>query len=91
MSGNERAALLAEALTAHAAGLCVVPPRQNGSKRPAPDTSEDFQRQRPSEAQILDWYNDPIFAVYTGLGLVCGAISGNLGFSSSTTPTPTPS
>ena len=63
------------ALTAHALGLCVLPPREDGSKGPiAPGgTWKGFQHHRPTEAELAGWYGSR-----TGVGLVCGSISGNL-------------
>jgi len=63
----------AAALGAHEAGLCVVPPLDDGSK--APDgTWKQFQVRRPSAGQIDDWYADG----RTGVGVICGAVSGGL-------------
>src|SRR4051794_7073004 len=58
---------------AHLAHLCVMPPMQDGSKRPIGEWTE-FQRQRPTETQIEAWYRNG----RTGLGFVCGAVSANL-------------
>ena len=68
MNDVERAALAA--LTA---GLSVVPPREDGSKRPIGEWKQ-FQAQRPTNAQIDSWYRGG----RTGLGVVCGAVSGGL-------------
>src|SRR4051812_19367734 len=57
-----------------AAGLCAVPPRQDGSKAPL-GSWKNFQAKRPSVEQIDAWYCD---GSRTGVGLVCGAISGGL-------------
>jgi hypothetical protein len=66
-------ALLDAALAAHAAGLCVVPPREDGSK--APDGMwARWQRERPTEADLCQWYAGG----RRGVGLVCGRVSGNL-------------
>jgi hypothetical protein len=60
------------AWAAHAAGLCVVPPMEDGSKRP--DGSwKQFQKVRPSKAQMSSWYGD-----HSGVGLICGLVSGGL-------------
>jgi putative DNA primase/helicase len=79
---NERAdgsaGLLEAARAAHAAGFCVLPPRQDGSKRPIGNAWEQYQQERPTEATLTGWYGDPVFSAFTGLGLVCGAVSGNL-------------
>lgn len=66
--------VLAAALEAHGAGLSVVPPREDGSKAPI-GLWKRYQRQRPSEELIHGWYEKEH---HKGLGLVCGAVSGNL-------------
>jgi hypothetical protein len=58
---------------AHAAGLCVVPPAQDGSKRPAVAWAA-FQRRRPTPDELATWYA----ADRAGVGLVCGQVSGGL-------------
>lgn len=65
-------AILDAALSAHDAGLCVLPPREDGSKRPMSEWKQ-YQTKRPAEATIRSWYGRR-----TGLGLVCGTVSGNL-------------
>lgn len=66
------------------AGLSIVPPAQDGSKRPyaywkdaaGKSTWKPAQTTRPDLALLQTWYdprNDR-----TGLGIVCGAVSGNL-------------
>lgn len=62
------------ALSAHAAGLCVVPPRMDGSKAPLPRTWKTFQQARPDPDQLRRWYSDGL----TGIGAIPGAVSGNL-------------
>lgn len=61
------------ALAAYGAGLCVVPPREDGSKRPD-GRWLDYQRQRPDEAQVRQWYASGRH----GVGLLCGVVSGGL-------------
>jgi putative DNA primase/helicase len=61
------------ALVAHKAGLCVVPPKEDGSKAPLGEWKE-YQTQRPSEFVLNGWYNNG----RTGMGIVCGAVSGDL-------------
>ncbi len=68
------ATLLESALAAHAAGLCVVPPRMDGSKRPLPEQWRSFQENRPDPDQLRRWYAGGL----TGIGAVPGAVSGNL-------------
>ena len=67
------APLLDYALRAHAAGLCVLPPREDGSKRPIGDEWERYQQERSSEEELRGWYG-----LRTGIGYVCGKISDNL-------------
>ena len=60
------------ALATHDAGLCPVPPRQDGSKAPIGEWGK-YQRKRPPRQRIKAWYGP-----HTGVGVVCGQISGNL-------------
>lgn len=64
----------AAALAADAAGLCVLPPRGDGSKAPDAASWTEYQRRRSTAAEIEAWYANG----RTGLGLVCGAVSGGL-------------
>jgi hypothetical protein len=85
--------LLSYALEARSAGLCVVVPRQDGTKAPVAEPLfhedgspvlgsdgrqrwgwERWQREMSSEAEIRTWYANGS----TGIGYVCGAVSGNL-------------
>jgi hypothetical protein len=85
--------LLERALAARQAGLCVVVPRQDGSKAPVAEPLVDdqgepivgpdgrqrwgwerWQREMSSEDEIRRWYG----AGHTGIGYVCGTVSGNL-------------
>lgn len=60
------------ALVAYSAGLSVVPPAEDGSKRP--DTSwKAYQTALPTPTQISAWYGPR-----AGLGVVCGVVSGGL-------------
>lgn len=61
------------ALEAHAAGLCVVPPRQDGSKAPM-DRWKEYQHRRPELSQLDAWYAEGL----SGIGLICGVVSGGL-------------
>ena len=59
---------------AYAAGLCVLPASPDGSKRPTVRTWLEYQQARPDEKTMTQ-----MFAVDRhGLGVVCGAVSGNL-------------
>jgi replicative DNA helicase len=62
------------ALTAYDAGLCVVPPKQDGSKAPAGEWRR-YQSRRPTRNQVSAWYEDPDT---TGIGYICGGVSGGL-------------
>jgi hypothetical protein len=66
-------AILAAALASHAAGLSVMPPKQDGSKRPFVPW-DAYKKKRADEATIKRWYKYGL----TGLGWICGAVSGNL-------------
>jgi hypothetical protein len=64
---------LAYALAAHARGFAVVPPLENGTKRPA-GTWKAYQDNRPDEDQIHRWYERG----RNGFGVLCGAASDHL-------------
>lgn len=73
MSGT-REALLDAALRAQRAGLSVLPPREDGSKAPDGREWRSRQRVRMTEEEV-----QKLYAVErTGLGIVCGAVSGGL-------------
>lgn len=55
------------------AGICVVPPAEDGTKRPAANWKK-FQDQRPDEPQLRAWFNHG----RDGIGFICGRISGGL-------------
>lgn len=60
---------------ANRAGLCVVPPKEDGTK--APDAGprwKQFQETRPDREQLRAWYA----AGRDGIGIVTGAVSGNV-------------
>jgi hypothetical protein len=75
-------------LRGHDAGLCLIRARVNGTKAPEPCPHcgkvdpltgermagwELFQSERPDRLQVRGW-----FAEWPGMGIVCGAVSGNL-------------
>ncbi|MGW6498563.1 phage/plasmid primase, P4 family [Nonomuraea angiospora] len=66
--------LLPTALQLHDAGLCVLPAAADGSKRPATPW-KPYQAERPSREQVEEWFTP---GRHQGLGVVCGAVSGNL-------------
>jgi hypothetical protein len=63
------------ALAAHAAGLCVLPPKEDGTKAPDADAWTRYQSTLSSLAEIEAWYGD---GRRSGVGYVTGAVSGNL-------------
>ena len=65
--------MLTAALAFAASGCSVVPASMNGSKAPIKAWKE-YQTVRPNAMQIAQWYKDG----GTGLGVVTGAVSGNL-------------
>ena len=70
---DERYAAVREAaLAAHAAGLCVVPPREDGSKAPIGPWKR-YMLARPTLEELDGWYGPR-----TGIGLVCGTVSRGL-------------
>lgn len=72
---DKRAILLEAALSLEAAGCSVVPTTVDGEKRPALDTWKQHQTTRPSRDQVRAWMES---GRYDGLGIICGAVSGNL-------------
>jgi hypothetical protein len=62
------------ALAAHDAGMCVLPPREDGSKAPDADSWTGYQTTRSTREEIEAWYAS---GQRSGVGLVLGAVSGN--------------
>jgi hypothetical protein len=60
------------ALAAYEAGLSVVPPAEDGSKKPL-STWKRYQHFRATSDQLNEWYGP-----HTGLGAVLGQVSGNV-------------
>jgi putative DNA primase/helicase len=73
-SGAAAMALRDYALAAHEAGLCVVPPRQDGTRAPT-STWRKFQSTPPTVDQLKRWYAE---SARTGIGYVCSTVSGGL-------------
>ena len=78
--------MLPRAIAAYEAGLCVVPPKQDGSKMPVAKRYVDeagterhgwkpWQQERSTLDEIRRWY---ALGTRTGLGFVCGEVSGGL-------------
>lgn len=61
------------ARAAYAAGLCPIPVKGDGSKAPAVTRWRHWQDERYPECDL-----DGLFTNAAGMGLVCGAASGNL-------------
>jgi Bifunctional DNA primase/polymerase, N-terminal len=59
---------------AHDAGLCVVPPREDGTKRPQGNWKR-YQIGRSTPDDLKNWYSLDGMA---GVGLICGSVSGHL-------------
>lgn len=55
--------------------VCVIPPVQGGEKRPYPAPWKQYQTMRPTKDDVLFWWKEKAM---TGVGAVCGKISGNL-------------
>lgn len=60
---------------AYAAGLCVIPVRQDGSKAPDLDTWAEYQAERPGRQRMRVWFRN---RNRHGMAVVCGAVSGHL-------------
>ena len=54
--------------------LAILPPSNDGTKKPFPMEWKEYQNRIPSREQISKWYKSGL----TGFGLVCGAVSDNL-------------
>ena len=55
-------------------GLCPMPPKQDGSKRPYVGEWKDYEHRLPTSREIMGWYRSEL----TGIGTVCGEVAGNL-------------
>lgn len=73
-ASSQGLSLHAWAIAANDADLCVVPPAQDGTKRPL-GTWRQFQETRPTRDQLDAWYS---VSTRTGIGYVCGQVSGGL-------------
>jgi hypothetical protein len=63
------------ALRAIGAGISVVQVREDGSKRPALSSWQEFQKRRPSPDEVRAWW---AARARGGVALVCGDVSGGL-------------
>lgn len=68
-------ALRSMAIAFNRAGVNVIPPVQNGEKRPYPITWKEYQSRRTTKEEAHRWWWQEKL---TGIGAVCGKISGNL-------------
>lgn len=66
--------MLEVAKSAHDAGLCVLPPKQDGSKRPFRKW-EDYANQSSTIEEVEQWYGN---STRTGIGIVLGLASENM-------------
>jgi putative DNA primase/helicase len=69
------APILDAAREALLAGLSVVPPAEDATKRPMGGWKR-YQHQRPTPEDLQQWYGGP--SPRRGIGLVCGGVSGGL-------------
>lgn len=65
--------ILQAALNFHDAGICVIPAKVDGSKAPFANWKQ-YQAERPSREQVIEWFKDG----HEGIGIVTGSVSGNL-------------
>ena len=68
-------AILEAARNAYTAGLCVIPVAEDGTKRPGIPSWKTYQTERPTREQEREWFSN---STRTGVGVICGAVSGNL-------------
>lgn len=68
----KRPAVAAVAEAARLAGISVLPPREDGSKAPL-GRWKQFQARHATDDEFAEWYGPK-----TGVGFVCGAVSGGL-------------
>jgi hypothetical protein len=62
------------ALAAYDAGLCVVPPKEDGTKAPDTNSWKQYQHRPSTRAEIATWYANG----RSGVGYITGAVSGRL-------------
>jgi len=68
---------LCSAIKYYDAGLNVIPLRCDGSKAPYVRSWKEYQTERASRRQVLDWFAGGAVS-QRGIGVVCGATSGHL-------------
>ena len=67
--------ILTTALRFATQDIVVVPVASDGSKRPGLSSWKEFQERKPTQEELLAWFNND---QVQGLGVVTGPISGNL-------------
>ena len=65
--------VLTRALQFAAQGICTVPVAVDGSKRPGIASWKEYQTRRPTTEELMTWFSSA-----QGVGVICGAVSGNL-------------
>lgn len=65
----------ATAVEALGLGFSVVPPAEDGTKRPGVESWKRYQESPPTVEELDEWYEG---TGRTGVGVVCGAVSGGL-------------
>jgi hypothetical protein len=70
---DEAPSTLVAALAGHDAGLCIIRSAIDGTKKPL-GSWKQYQTQRPTRDEVAAWFADG----HPGMGVVCGAVSGNL-------------
>jgi len=65
--------ILLRALELANEGISVVPVATDGSKRPGISSWKEYQERRPRTDELMTWFADS-----PGVGVICGAVSGNL-------------
>lgn len=61
---------------ARKAAISILPPREDGSKRPIGSTWEQYQSRQATNDELRLWYTGE--TAYSGIGWVCGKVSSNL-------------
>lgn len=67
--------ILTTALRFATQDIVVVPVAGDGSKRPGLSSWKEFQERKPTQEELLNWFNND---QVQGLGVITGPISGNL-------------
>ncbi|MGW1595284.1 DUF927 domain-containing protein [Streptomyces sp. NPDC002343] len=75
MTDSQSTDLRAAARELHAAGLCVLPVRADGTKAPDVRSWTQYKVDRSTPAEHDAWFGD---GRRTGIGIVTGAVSGNI-------------